>query len=150
MSRGHDRERDLRAFLSGCGWLCIRAAGSLGPVDLAAVAQDRAIYPRAMLTHVLEHGLMPRPRRGGLLLIECKSTSRPFERFGPADRRELLELADSVGAGAWLAFKPKGAAGWAWIPSWRWPTATADLLRGRPSISDGNLPKTLSNPHRSG
>jgi Holliday junction resolvase len=121
MSRGHDRERELRRVLEAAGWLCIRAAGSLGPVDVVAIARAGAVHPARALAPA---------RQGEIALIECKSTSGgPYERFGPAERKLLVELAASVGASAWLAYKPKGARAWTWIPSAAWPaSATRSVL----------------------
>jgi hypothetical protein len=64
VSRGHDRERALKALLEGDDWLVVRAAASLGVADLVA----------------LRAGSRPR-------VIEVKSTSGgPYERFQPVER----------------------------------------------------------------
>ena|SRR5215471_15931051 len=85
-SRGHTRERLVRKLLEQSGWVVIRAAGSLGPIDLVALR----IGYRSML-------------------IEVKSTSGgPYERFGPSERAALLELAARAGADAVLAYWPVG------------------------------------------
>lgn len=140
MSRGHDRERLVRQMLEvGLGpdvgdpvrfqrvdlppvfirprpWLPIRAAGSLGDVDVAA----------------LRPGLRePTPITGQMLaevlLIEVKSTAGgPYERFGPAARDELRAAAELAGAEAWEVWIPppppgvRGVHG-CWIPEADWP-----------------------------
>jgi len=84
MSRGHDRERQVRQQLELDGWVVVRAAGSLGVVDLIA----------------LKRGERPR-------LIEVKSTAgSPYERFGPAKRLQLAHVADLADADALLAWWP--------------------------------------------
>jgi Holliday junction resolvase len=102
MSRGHDRERRVRAWLEARDWFVCRAAGSLGDVDLVA----------------LRDGYTP-------LLIEVKSTAGgPYEHFGPADRACLLKAAELAGANATLAWwPPRGQL--RWIPSDEWPAAKA-------------------------
>ena len=111
MSRGHDRERDVRAMLEAFGYVVIRAAGSLGEIDLVV--------------------LRARSTLSAVRFIEVKATRRPFEHFGPSDRAEILEAADRAGATAELAWLPAGAgrgvgpfAGvWgAWLPAEDWPT----------------------------
>lgn len=98
MSRGHDRERQVKAQLEADGWLVTRAAGSLGIADLVA----------------LKLGRSP-------LLIEVKSTAGgPYERFGPADRQALSAAAALAGAEAWLVHWPsRGKA--QWLPEIAWP-----------------------------
>jgi hypothetical protein len=66
--------------------------------------------------------------RHDIWLVEVKSTAGgPYERFLPADRLAMLEVAWRTGAQAWLAWwPPKGARGnprgeLQWIPSWHWP-----------------------------
>ena len=102
MSRGHDRERRVKAWLEARDWLVVRAAGSLGDVDLVA----------------LRDGYTP-------LLVEVKSTAGgPYERFGPAARAELLLAAEIAGARATLAWwPPRGQL--KWIRSDEWPKARA-------------------------
>jgi hypothetical protein len=53
-------------------------------------------------------------------LVEVKSTSRPFERFGPEDRLAMKAVALLAGATAWLAHWPKGGE-LRWIPESEWP-----------------------------
>lgn len=97
MSRGHDRERAVKRLLEEDGWLVVRAAGSLG-YDLVALKLDHT------------------PR-----VIEVKSTAKsPYERFGPAERRELVDAAVAAGAVAELAYwPPRGQL--RWIASEEWP-----------------------------
>ncbi|HEY1437393.1 MAG TPA: hypothetical protein VGG82_07810 [Casimicrobiaceae bacterium] len=103
-SRGTDRERDFRELAEHEGWIVVRAAGSLGPVDLVALRHDR------------------RP-----VFWEVKSTSRPYERFEPDKRRLMLALAKQAGADASLAWWPKCRNGQRKgdtlriIPSAAWP-----------------------------
>lgn len=87
MSRGIQRERDVRRFLEsaeGGGWWTARAAGSRGDADIIA----------------LKVGQRSR-------LIEVKSSAKgPFEHFRPGDRAELLQAAGQAGADAELAYWP--------------------------------------------
>jgi Holliday junction resolvase len=100
MSRGHDRERQIKALLEKEDWLVTRAAGSLGVADLVALKAGR------------------RP-----LLVECKSTAGgPYERFQPADRLQMLLAASIAGADATLCWwPPRGKP--TWIPADSWPEA---------------------------
>lgn len=98
MSRGHDRERGVKALLEAEGWVVTRAAGSLGDADLMC----------------LKRGMPPR-------LVEVKSTHRgPFHGFGPADRRDLLLAAWMAGAEAWLCWWPPRKKP-QWVHSDEWP-----------------------------
>jgi len=96
--RGHDRERRVRKFLEDDDWVVVRSAGSLGPIDLVA----------------LKLGMKTQ-------LIEVKSTARsPWEHFKPADRQEMLLIAEQAGAEAWLAWwPPRGSL--RWLKSSEWP-----------------------------
>lgn len=86
-SRGTRREHQVRDLLVDDGWIVVRAAGSLGPVDLAA----------------LKAGAPPR-------LVQVKADERtPWKNFGPAARAELVELAKRAGAEAWLVWWPPRA-----------------------------------------
>lgn len=119
-ARGIKRERDLRELLENCGWVVIRAPGSLGPVDILAIATGVAIYPMSMRKRNDST-----PCKGSVLLIQAKSTVAPYAGFGPSERRVLLEVANSISAAAWLAHKPKSATRWNWIPSADWPDGAA-------------------------
>lgn len=99
MSRGIDRERRVRDWLvdQDDPWFVIRAAGSLGVADLVA----------------LRAGSRP-------LLIECKSTVKPFSHFGP-DARERMRIAGRIaGADPVLVWWPKGGA-MRWLHEREWP-----------------------------
>lgn len=98
MSRGIQRERDLRKRLEAEGWWTMRAAASKGEVDIIA----------------MKAGFQPR-------FIEVKSTvGGPFEHFRPADRAGLLEAAGHAGAAPELAYwPPRGEL--RFIPPSGWP-----------------------------
>ena len=97
-SRGTQRERAVRLRLEEDDWLVVRAAGSLGVVDLVA----------------LKAGHRPR-------LIEVKSDVKgPYDNFRPADRADLLQRAEWAGGDAWLVWwPPRGQM--RWIPPSEWP-----------------------------
>ena len=98
MSRGIQRERQVRKLLEEQGWWVARAAGSLGDADLVA----------------LKYGKLPQ-------LIEVKSTARgPYHGFGPKDRDELLDAADRAGAIAVLCWWPPRKQA-RWIHAEHWP-----------------------------
>lgn len=95
---GHERERKLKRVMEADGWVVVRAAGSLGELDLVA-------------------GKAGEPTRA----IEVKATARgPFAGFPPADRAALLEVAGRAGYEPWLAWWPKRGK-LEWIPPDRWP-----------------------------
>lgn len=100
MARGHDVERKVRVELEDQGWWVGRVCGSLGDADLVALRADRGPH-----------------------LIEVKSTAGgPYERFGPAKRRELLAAAARAGAVAVLAYWPPGRGKrLQWIRAEDWP-----------------------------
>lgn len=100
MSRGHDRERAVKAQLEGEDWFVARAAGSLGDADLVALKDGR------------------RP-----MLVEVKSTARgPFSGFGPSDRAELRLACRIAGARAALCWwPPRGRAKWFYDDMGEWP-----------------------------
>ena len=99
MSRGHDRERALRAKLQADDYIAFRAPASLGVADVVA----------------LKAGERP-------MLIEVKSTAGgPYEHFGPQDRSELSLAAEMAGAVAWLVWwPPRGKP--KWIGENEWPS----------------------------
>lgn len=94
------RERQVRDQLEADGWVTIRAAGSLGPVDVAA----------------LRRGSFPR-------FVQVKADARsPWHNFPPGQRDELAATARRAGAEAWLAWiRPRHPI--RWIPSREWPTS---------------------------
>ena len=95
---GHRRERQVKALLEEEGWFVIRAPGSLGTCDLAALKL-----------------------RSTPMLIEVKATAAgPFHSFGPADRKALLEAAEKAGGEAVLAWWPANKE-LRWIPVSEWP-----------------------------
>lgn len=105
MSRGHDRERAVRQLLEMDGWVCIRAAGSLGPVDVVALKQ----------------GEIPK-------FIEVKSTHRgPFHSFGPAERDEMISTAVKAGAIPWLVWWPVRRDP-VWLAASAWPATKEAAL----------------------
>jgi Holliday junction resolvase len=97
-SRGLNRERQVRDWFEKRDWLVVRAAGSLGDVDLVC----------------MKDGNTP-------LLVEVKSTAAgPYHSFGPASREELRLAARLAGANATLAWwPPRGQL--RFIPSREWP-----------------------------
>lgn len=100
MSRGHNRERQVREALEADGWIVLRAAGSLGPVDLGAL---KATHPARF--------------------IEVKSDDKkygPFNNFGPKRRAALLEAAGKAGAIPELAYWPPYGQ-LEFIPPEQWP-----------------------------
>jgi Holliday junction resolvase len=86
VSRGHNRERQVRKELEKEGWLVVRAGGSLGIADLVALKATK------------------QPR-----IIEVKSDDvkfGPFNNFGPKRRAEFLAAAGHAGAEPLLAYWP--------------------------------------------
>lgn len=85
--RGRERERQVRKFLEspeGGEWFVVKAGGSFGDADLAAMKAGETSR-----------------------IIEVKSTSAgPFHSFGPADRADISAAALKAGAEAELAFWP--------------------------------------------
>lgn len=108
-SRGHNRERQVKALLEADDWFVTRAAGSIGDADLVA----------------LKAGHAPR-------VIEVKSTAAgPYHSFGPKDRADLLFAAELAGAVAELCWwPPRGKPHW--IPSRQWPH-TPQAVREAPA-----------------
>lgn len=117
--RGHDRERDVAELLEGWGWLSVRVAGSLGPLDVLAVGGELARW----------EGGQPSPMQWQVpmvLLVQVKSTEKgPWEKFGPAEREDLIVAAASCGAIPVLAWWPpapgkskNGALKWLWESDW--------------------------------
>lgn len=98
MSRGINRERQVRVLLEDAGWWVTRAAGSKGDADLVALKAGRTPH-----------------------LIEVKSTTRgPFHDFRPADRADLSAAAAHAGAEAWLCWWPPRKKA-RWFAEHEWP-----------------------------
>lgn len=86
LSRGHQRERQVRKELEKEGWLVVRAGGSLGIADLVALKAHH------------------QPR-----ILEVKSDDEkfgPFNNFGPKRRAKFLAAAGHAGAEPLLAYWP--------------------------------------------
>lgn len=101
---GNARELRVMDVLASEGWLCASRRHIGGAGDILAV----------------------RPYAGGptleARLIEVKSTTYgPFDSFGPADRRALLDTAISCGAVPVLAWWPPRRE-LRWIHATHWPT----------------------------
>ena len=103
-SRGINRERQVRQILEADGWVVVRSAGSLGPVDLVAIRRN---------------GWQTKIR-----VFEVKSTIGPWDHFGPKDRAEILDVARRTGASAYLAYWPKHGK-LQFIHSSSWPAIKA-------------------------
>jgi Holliday junction resolvase len=104
-----DRERSVRRALERAGWTAVRA--TKGPVDVVAC---RPVTIEA-------HNGRPELVLSEVRFIQVKSTRQsPYERFGPADRKILLELANQAGASAYLMWWPPNR-GWQWIAANEWP-----------------------------
>jgi len=97
VSRGIQRERQVRDVRLSEDWWIARAAGSLGDADLVALKAGR------------------RPQ-----LIEVKSTINPYDHFGPKDRADLLLAAEIAGADPVLAWWPSRGK-LRWIGAEEWP-----------------------------
>ncbi len=97
MSRGHNRERQVRRLLEDDDFWVARAAGSLGDADLVAL------------------------KAGDRRLVEVKSTARgPYHGFGPKDRADIVFAALLADCTAWLCWwPPRGTPHW--IPENEWP-----------------------------
>lgn len=94
--RGRNRELDWIAFLREHGWTALRVDGA---------------------------GDVVAGKAGETWLIQVKSTRRPYERFGPAERARLLAETDGAGWRAALLHWPKGVGitGTRFVPSEDWP-----------------------------
>jgi len=96
--RGTRREHQVIAILEADDWVCLRAAGSLGPIDVVA----------------LKAGEQPR-------FIQVKSDhGSPYKNFGPGERERLFAAALMAGAQAWLVWWPARRP-LAWIGEDAWP-----------------------------
>lgn len=100
---GHSRERQVKKLLEKDGWIVVRAAGSLGPVDLVALKGGR------------------RPR-----CIEVKANAKggPYSNFRKLDRQEMRLIAIDAGADAELCYWPARKK-IRFIPSSQWPEQQA-------------------------
>jgi Holliday junction resolvase len=95
--RGRSRERKTAERLRDEGWVVLKGT-SFGICDLAA----------------MRDGDTP-------MLVEVKSTVRPYHTFSPGERETLLLEAARAGARAVLAhWPPRGQL--RFIPSTEWPT----------------------------
>lgn len=130
MRRGHNRERDVRDLLEGFRWVCVRAAGSLGPIDVVAIGGPVSVMPEGWAEALnLDPGRMVvGPNAPLVVFIEVKSTGKtPYEHFGPAARDEARQYAKDASAHALLAYWPKCKPGQAkldalrWIWEYEWP-----------------------------
>jgi Holliday junction resolvase len=100
-ARGSSRERQVVRLLESEGWVCFRAPGSFGVADVVACRR----WPFAALT---KEGLTD-AYCAEVMLVEVKTTARnPWNDFGPAKRRTLLEAAARAGASAWVYWWPMG------------------------------------------
>ena len=89
MSRGLERERRVARILEDEGWVVASRRHIGGAGDLIAIRAQNG---------------SPEVR-----LIEVKSTARPYERFGPADRLAMRRTARACGGDAYLCWWPRGA-----------------------------------------
>jgi hypothetical protein len=120
--RGRNREAKIVDHLEALGWVAVRAAS--GPIDVLAIPfryAQHPVYgdlvdPASLIgrVHAGQFGWSP-------LLIQVKSTSRPYERFGPHEREFLANAATEAGACAWLVHWPARAKTPLWIESRSWP-----------------------------
>jgi Holliday junction resolvase len=93
------------------GWICVRSAGSLGEVDVVAMANKTPRYPVESWEDLKT-----------VLLIEVKATKAgPFAGFGPKDRADLLRVAERAGGQPMLCWWPYDGKGPRWIGPHRWP-----------------------------
>jgi Holliday junction resolvase len=107
--RGRDAEVECAQLLQTDGWVVGSRRHIPGPGDLLAVKLTGA------------EDFAPENRHHLVWLIEVKTTSRPYERFGPDLRHEMSEMARRLGARAMLAYKPQRTREWEWIPEDAWP-----------------------------
>jgi Holliday junction resolvase len=96
-ARGSNRERAVAERLRADGWIVYRSAGSHGNADLVA----------------MKVGFPP-------LLVQVKSSRRPFEHFRPEERRALEEEALLAGAVPWLVHWPTRGKE-TWVSRFEWP-----------------------------
>ena len=94
--RGYKFERRVREHLEKQGYWVIRSAGSRGLADLAAFGQSIAVNVGKDSEYVFP---------GEVMLIACRVSK---ERFSPAERQSLKNLARHLGHEAWLAHRAPG------------------------------------------
>lgn len=98
MSFGHDRERAWKRRNIDEGRFAMRSPASLGEVDVISLKAGEPTY-----------------------FDEVKANEgSPFKNFSPADRAELLEVAEVAGAEARLVHWPRRKQPTV-IPSEEWP-----------------------------
>lgn len=100
-SRGPRREHQVANVLRREGWVVYRSSGSHGNADLVAM---RAGFPP--------------------MLVQVKSSVRPFEHFRPAERLALAHEAIAAGAVAHLCHWPANGQP-RWYGRHEWPRADA-------------------------
>ena len=89
---GNARELKVMEVLVTEGWLCASRRHIGGAGDILAVRYET---PNPYVSETVA------------MLIEVKSTTRsPWVTFGPDDRHDLVETAESHGAAAWLYWWP--------------------------------------------
>ena len=112
---GLARENRVVAQLVGWGWTCASRRHYGGAGDILAV---RWLAEPADATDPLGDA--------DLIIVEVKSTRRPYDHFLPEDRRAMHALAAATMAEAWLAWWPaRGALHW--IHESAWPKARPDV-----------------------
>jgi Holliday junction resolvase len=97
---GIQRERQVRERLESEGWAVVRAAGSLGCIDLVAGKAGEIT-----------------------LAVEVKADSKkfgPFNNFGPDKRAGLIAFAYAAGWKPVLAWWPPHGE-LKWLPPSEWP-----------------------------
>lgn len=110
-SAGNDRELRVMDWLTQWGWMCGSRRHIGGAGDIIAVrwfADD----DRADASDPLGDA--------DLIIVEVKSTQRPYDHFLPADRQAMRDLAADIHADAWLAWWPARKP-LVWLPAAGWP-----------------------------
>lgn len=130
-ARGTQRERAVAALMRADGWVVGSMRTSAGGGDLIAsrgsgptieVCRRSGADSASCGLSACENGCdVVYPTMPEVRLVEVKSTSRPFERFGPRDRLAMKVIAEQAGATAWLAHWPKNGE-LRWIPESDWPS----------------------------
>jgi len=117
-ARGSSRERQVVRLLESEGWVCFRAPGSFGVADVVAMSAGPFLYRPSSPDK--PQVAVPSAE---VMLVEVKTTARnPWNDFGPAKRRTLLEAAARAGASAWVFWWPMGGE-LERIPSSQWPAS---------------------------